>query len=684
MDLVTPTTWPESAPIEMGNPRSIEKFLRDEIRSRQISLIGELDLMSETSYAGVGWSLYDLASYLANKNIIKNSLTAEHMSNWSYPATLAIWSVGKAQSAEDGNKLWDLTGYSPNQLASLAAMFTKSIEILDLATFADELLGAQKHVQLARIHAMIPDFAAQRYSEIIHRAVKFNQPKVQILNNVIDDTIISKGVRRLFSARQEIGLDLIERSFNYLAYGYELDLPERLRSRLNRDGIVRKKKEKTLSFPSIYFVEYAGAVEVRGGETWQIINEKGEYLNHQSIPSCNVFATKDGADKIKILDTTPGYLLFDIQGNLLYGNTLPSEGGYLLWNNEVKILTELAFLDDGHLPSWPDWNFTFFYDLPELILNLPDSSQKKFERRKTISVLESKIPNLQDASGNSIYSSYPIVEELGYLKLTDHLTDSQIELLNHQGPVVSEPGGEIDMTISSGLGKSKSFKGLVIPGIQVTGLENAMSLGSVAHIEIKLPVDWKFTYPPSIEGQSHANLEFKVEANQEIMMLKVSDHSAEEHFLGLEVPILSWSIEFANRESVTSAFPYQVDVASRKHVRAIILHGVNEYVPIIMAGEVPVTGRKRGGDARYDLRLLSDVHSDDESTVGTKWNYDNLELIHFVKPKSKKMQTVDLKNLAAEAIAKNIISEESWTAYQSEAKQKSEDLRSLLRRQRGN
>ncbi len=146
MDSQTPAAWPENAPSELGNPRRIEQFLENEIRSRQVTLVGELDLISETSYAGINWSLFELASYLVNKNIIKNSLTPELMSNWSYPATLAIWSVGQAQLAEDGNKLWDISGYSAGQLASLALMFTKSIACLDLATFEEELLGAQKHV----------------------------------------------------------------------------------------------------------------------------------------------------------------------------------------------------------------------------------------------------------------------------------------------------------------------------------------------------------------------------------------------------------------------------------------------------------------------------------------------------------------------------------------------------------
>jgi hypothetical protein len=684
MDSGTPAAWPENAPSELGNPRSIERFLDDQIRSRQVTLIGELDLVSETFYAGVNWSLFDLASYLVNKNIIKNSLTSELMANWSYPATLAIWSVGQAQLAEDGNKLWDIPGYSPGQLASLALMFTKSIEKLDLATFGDELLGAQKHVQLARIHALIPDFAAQRYSEIIHRAVKYNQSKVQILNYVIDDTIISKGVRRLFSARQEIGLDLIERSFNYLAYGYELDLPDRLKSKLSRGNLQHKPKQKKDAFPSISFLEYAGAIEVRGGESWHIVDGAGSPIDHQRITENNLFAIKEGSEKVKLLDVTVGYLLFDISGNLIYGSTLPLDGGYLLWRDDVKILSEFANLDDGHLPLWPNWNFTFFHDRTELFLELPDGSTKRFESRKTVSVKDFKVSNLQDINGNSIYSNYPVIEETGYIKLTDYLTDTQIELVNHGGPVMDASGGVIDMTLSSGLGKSRSFKGLVIPNLSVSGIENALQIGSVAQISVELPADWEFSYPDEFINQTRASFQFKVEPNQDIKVLKVKDHAAQEHFIGLEVPVLSWSVEFSNRESVTVATTLQLDVASRKYVRAIILHGVNEYVPIVNAGEVPITGRKRGNDARYDLRLLSDVLTDGESTIGMKWNYQDVSLVSFIKPKSKKMQTVDIRNLAAEAIAKEIISEEDWNSYQAETQKQSFDLRNLLRRQRGN
>jgi len=225
---------------------------------------------------------------------------------------------------------------------------------------------------------------------------------------------------------------------------------------------------------------------------------------------------------------------------------------------------------------------------------------------------------------------------------------------------------------------------LVIPNFSVSGIENALRIGSVANVNLKLPENWLFTYPDQFKNQASASIQFKVEPNQETLVLKVKNRDLQEYFIGLEVPILSWSVEFTNRESVTVASNLQLDINSRKSVKAIILHGVTQYVPIMTVGEVPVPGRKRGNDARYDLRLLSDIANLEESAISIKWNYESICLISFIKAKSKKMQSVDIKNLANAAIAKNIISEEDWHTYQAETRKQSLNLRNILRRQRGN
>jgi hypothetical protein len=682
--MIAKSEWPESAPPELGNPLRIEAFLKDEIKRTQVTLIGELDLVTPTPYAGVEWSLFELASYLVNKNIIKNSLTVEKMQDWKYPATLSIWSVGVAQLAEDGMiKLWDLDGYSAGQLAHLATMFSRSIEMLELATFEGELLGAQKNVQLARIHAMIPDFAAQRYSEIIHRAVKYNHGIIQILHSVIEDTIISKGVRRLFSARPEIGMDLIERSFNFLAYGYQLDLPARLKSRLNQNAPRENVKRHVESFPIVEFIEWEGAFRIMGANSWQILDETMSRVEYDRLPESNIYVTKGENPRIPILDLSLGYLICNSKGKLIYGNSIPSEG-YLIWKDGTKILSSIEFLEDGFMPHWSSWHFSYFQNVSEIELALSNGESKKLLNRKTVSVLDFRVPNLLDENGNPVYSGYPTLDEPQHLRLTDHITDSQLELNQHIGPVVDEPGGEIDLTISSGLGKSKRWTGLVVPGLELSGLENAIRAGNTKSVSLKLPPTWKFNYPTDFKDHSEATISITAKPDLEAQVFRIRNSGNEEFFIGLEVPVLSWSVEFTDRESVTVANCLQVNIVERPSVRAVILHGVGDYVPFLRIGEVSILGRKRGNDVRFDLRLLADVSSETQESVEMTWNYEVIELITFQKIESKKLRTVDLSSLAIAVIEKGFFTQEVWDKYKTETVKESQDLRRALLRQRGN
>lgn len=121
-------TWPESDTSGGQSPLKIEKYLRSEISRQQVTLIGELDLVQPTNYAGINWSLLDLANYLISKPIIKNTLTNTNTWSdgiWPYPATIAIWSVGHAQTAEDGKKLWELLdGYAISQKSRMAELLS--------------------------------------------------------------------------------------------------------------------------------------------------------------------------------------------------------------------------------------------------------------------------------------------------------------------------------------------------------------------------------------------------------------------------------------------------------------------------------------------------------------------------------------------------------------------------------
>jgi len=665
-------TWPESDTSGGQSPPKIEKYLRSEISRQQVTLIGELDLVQPTNYAGINWSLLDLANYLISKPIIKNTLTnTDTWSNgiWPYPGTIAIWSVGHAQTAEDGKGLWELLdGYATSQKSRMAELFYQAISIMGLETFQDQLEDAQKYVQLARIHAMIPDFALERYSEIINRAVKFNRPRVQVLNEITKDVSISKSVQRLFLGNPSIGLDLIERSFNYVAYGYRLDLPDRIKDKLLLGINFRKTSRKSQSFPKVMFVEWERKVELRDTLGWKIENELGNEVNEINIGAEKVYVSNATSDKIAIFDVSAGYVIFDLDGNLCDERYLPSNGGFLLWSNKVEIATKIPHLDPGFITGlgWEDWQYSYFQDLSSLEIKSSSGVTRSLVRRKSLSVKLLAINHLVDQNRNRVFSEYPILEEKQFVKITDNLTDQQWSIDGEIGPIIRSSGGNIDLTLSAGLGQSQTCKGLVIPGIQVRGLETALILKEKRMISLKFPNEWKVIFPIQFQGQSQIELEVTGDPESDVHMIKVLDPSNSVHFLGVEIPILSWSIEYKDRENEMVATELGHKLEDRMNVQALILHEVDEYVPILRVGEVSVLGRRRGRDVRYDLRFLQDDHKNEQTNISITWNYETLQLISFRKVESRqKLIIKDFKDLLDASLKAEVITLESWNKYQS-------------------
>ena len=682
-------SWPESAEPGKQFPPSIENYLKNEISRKQVTLIGELDLIEPTSYADIGWSLLDLANYLVSKPIIKSTLTnTSTWSNgiWPYPSTLAIWSVGHAQTAKDGTKLWELEGYSTSQKAKLAELFSWSIKALGLESFEGELENAQKYVQLARIHAMIPDFAIERYCEIINRGVNFNRPKVQILNEIVSDNVISKSVSRLFSGNPTIGLDLIERSFNFVAYGHQIDLPDRIKVRLSNRGIKRRKMDRVSSFPKVFFVEWDRNIEIRSAPSWKLEDEHGRIVDSQSVPSRTVFTSDGNSEKIEILNPNLGFLLFDEDGNLTDNRYLPNGGGFFLWNSKVQLLSEIPHLDPGYIvgDEWSDWQYTYFQSLDRLDILIDGIVQRSFVRRKSLALEIKEAPHLMNVDRQPVFTSYPCVTETQFLKVTDNLLGEQWVLDSWIGPIKDDSGGEIDLTFSAGLGKSRNFRGLVIPGIEIIGLANALRKDETRKVTIKFPTDWKVKFPLEQVDQSEVNLSLEGKTDGEITMIRVSDPKGAEHFIGIDVPILSWSIEYKNRENVMVASELNHGIDDRKFIQALILHEVDDYVPILKVGEVFVAGRKRGRDVRYDLRFLQEEKRDESTVVSISWNYENLELISFRKIPIRQFIVIkDLRELGDAAVKANVISLEEWQGYQASKARESRILKDRARHRRG-
>ena len=682
-------SWPESAEPGKQFPPSIESFLKNEITRKQITLIGELDLIEPTSYADIGWSLLDLANYLVSKPIIKTTLTdTRTWSNgiWPYPSTLAIWSVGHAQTAKDGTKLWELDGYSTTQKAKLAELFSWSIKALGLESFEGELENAQRYVQLARIHAMIPDFAIERYCEIINRGVNFSRPKAQILNEIVSDNVISKSVARLFSGNPTIGLDLIERSFNFVAYGHQIDLPDRIKSRLSNRGVRKRKVARVSSFPKVIFVEWDRNIEIRSAPSWKLEDSSGRIVDSQNVPSRTVFTTDGTSERIELLNPNLGFLLFDEDGNLTDNRYLPNGGGFFLWNSKVQLLSEIPHLDPGYIAGdeWSDWQYTYFQSLNRLDILIDGLGEKSFVQRKSLAVEIEEVPHLMNADRQPVFTSYPFVTEKQFLKITDNLLGEQWVLDNRVGPIRDDSGGEIDLTLSAGLGKSKNFRGLVIPGIEIIGLANALRKDETRKVTIKFPFEWKVKFPSAQADKSEVNLSIEGKTDNPIPMIRVSDPKGAEYLIGIDVPILSWSIEYKNRENVMVASELNHGIDDRKFIQALILHEVDDYVPMLKVGEVFVTGRKRGRDVRYDLRFLQEEIRDESTVVSISWNYENLELISFRKIPIKQFIVIkDLRELGDAAVKADVISLEEWQEYQASKARESRILKNRARDRRG-
>jgi hypothetical protein len=56
---------------------------------------------------------------------------------------------------------------------------------------------------------------------------------------------------------------------------------------------------------------------------------------------------------------------------------------------------------------------------------------KKLFNRKTVSVVDFQVPNLLNEQGYPVFSDYPTLVEAQVLKLTDHLSNTQLELNGH-------------------------------------------------------------------------------------------------------------------------------------------------------------------------------------------------------------------------------------------------------------
>ena len=677
-------TWPDSDPYGKSVPNEIETYLKIILSRNQVSLLGEIDLQTPTEYADINWSLLDLANFQLERRVLVKHLDDEPW-KWKFPATLAIWSVGHSQISDEGGKLWEqLEGYSSAEKAKLAQKFTQSMEYLHFDLFENELKGAQKHSQLASIHAMIPDFAIRRFGEVVAKGVRFNTPKEQIVEEILQDSTISKGVARLFSARREMAIDFVERTFNYIAYGYSLDLPERILNRLEIDRESGRQNSTKQEFPKVFFYESERRPIIYGSSGWKLESETSEIFESDTFPPVQIFGRKEELSRISLFDPRNGYLVFNDSGKIMRGNRLPDRAGFILWRNDVRILTSIQDFEIGYLigDGWDNWNYSYFQDLNLIELVLSNNELIKLSRIERIRIEQNKIPFLIDSDENPVLSSYPVINSGQRARVSDNLKNIQYNLEENQFVLGSEPDHVIDFTISEGLGKSSRIQGIVVPGLKIEGLSNSLIEGKKREISLQLPAGWHFTYPTELADKNNGKI--TVDSNLSLEIIEFSDPAGTEFTTYLEVPVLSWSLVFKELEIQTGGSESKYVLEDRKYIESLILHGITDYIPILKVNDIAKVGKQRGQDVIYDLRFLQQDKSNNETIASIAWNYEEINLFSFRKLERKKSISIkSFSDLPVAAVEANLFTDEDWEDYQRTKREEHVKYRDRLRETRG-
>ena len=194
-------TWPEEADQSKRNPIFIEKFFQQLIKDSQVTLLGEIDFDVVQNFANANMTLRQLAQFAFGKQLIQNSLSNWTSGNSNYPGIVSLWVVAQAQNLEDGTELWPTSGLSGRALTHLAAAFSESIATLDLETFSEQLDGTQRHITLARLHAVIPSYALGKFVLHIKRGSIYHRSPRLIHADILKAQDMSREIQKLFGGK---------------------------------------------------------------------------------------------------------------------------------------------------------------------------------------------------------------------------------------------------------------------------------------------------------------------------------------------------------------------------------------------------------------------------------------------------------------------------------------------------
>lgn len=653
--------WPADADQDAKNPKFIEKFLRAQISESQVTLVGELDLTSPSHYGNTQWSLAEIAEYLIEKPVIGSNLTKSTNEVLDYAATIVIWAVSRAQNLEDGTELWRNSVLPDSKLSKVAEKFTLAISELNLETFQGMLEGRQRHITLARLHAMIPIYATSKFVEAIRIAHKYHRPKEITLQNIVDNETIPVAVKLLFQTEREIALDLIERSMQVLSTGKNSGLPKRLTDALLKDysPVFNKKGFGNLS-PTLIFSEsesdiYVGYVP----DGWRVIDQNANEINALgSVSMGTTLALGPSGTSFRLLDTAKGFLLFNFEGRLQESNYMPNEGGIIILSRETLINDNYLSTERIPMANWQDWNWAIVR--PDIDITIKDKSGKEhlIRSKRGIQVEETFIPNLYTNDGAPVSSGWPTIGSNQIVRAIDNFTGNEIDLRANQNRIQNGLGGLIDVSIFGGMGKSRNINQLVIPGLEVENIDRPLTNGERREIRFKFPHQWIGPEVLLIDGG-------KITEEPHIF---VKDPQGHQHKIIVNLPILNWTVEFENQEIQKMYSLGRYKLEDSKKLKSLVLHDANtKLLPNLKISEVSkdsIGSRvaiSHGSDFRFDLRTLRDSNEKKEIRLDLVFYDKTINLCSFQAKQNIVIK--DPRQLKAVTTEIGMFTEQDWENF---------------------
>lgn len=670
---MTRREWPTEADPSARNPRSIDEELTRRIEGAQIALLGELDLGAGTDYAGLGWSMYELASFCLETDAVRTQLeTASSKQTFSFPAILAVWAVARAQELEDGDELWATAPIAKNKQGLIGPKFREAIQTLGLEDFSDHLRGLQQYVALARMHAIVPTYAVRAFVDHIRRGCERHQHAQVIYQDLLTASDMTVPVRQLLREKPDLGTDLVTRAILTVRRCADSGLPPRLTAALlDQTRGSRYSASRFTEPPIIKLDPTMRQLYLADGRGWTV-SANGRAVDANNLPACDLQAESRNGGAVPLLTLTDGYLVFDSTLSLVDGRSIPSAGGYLLWGPEVRFdLALLSAEPDDMLGAWRGWQLAPIHTQQRFEVHLPNGALRFLGIRQTLTVEAQPLRWLQTTDNLPVYGNMPRLAAGLTASVIDHATRARRQLTD--GGVIHElVPGPFDVTVYAALGRSIDMKGLYIPGLAIDGSDN--SLLPAEHRTVIFTADPGWTLPEPI---------VVVAGGDPVTVLALGTDGQQYEML-LSPSFITWSIEFVGRAPEYLSTPGNYRYEQLIDLRRIVLHGlstsdeprltVHEANALVMS----IPGSRRDADLVFDLRAVAGARRNQRLDLKTELRGKTNTLATF-HPRERLTRLDSLSQLKATVLEKGWFTDDEWRQIDAERERESMRLRTMHR-----